>query len=73
MTAFITRVRMEEPALMELIPTSVLVNRGTVEQSVRKSVSSLNAPASVIQKKEPYMNIYIVSSVFLAPWYRPLS
>ena len=35
MTALQTRVRMEEPALMELIPTSVLVNMSTVEQTVK--------------------------------------
>ena len=31
-----TRVKMEEPALMELIPTSVVVNQGTVDQTAKK-------------------------------------
>ena len=39
--ALLTRVRMEESVLMKLIPTSVLVNRGTVEQTV-KQVRRLN-------------------------------
>ena len=42
MTAPQTRVRIEEPALMELVPTSVLVKRNTVKKTVKKDISSLN-------------------------------